>query len=277
MEASEVVARLRRYFDDGRSHTCLEQVRNQTGYATKERTADLIAFGCWPSQGLEIHGVEVKVNRSDWLKELKDGSKAEAVARYCDRWWIAVGDPEIVKAGELPRGWGLLVPKGDDSMRAKKKAPPQEEVVPLDRPFVASVMRSARKEVQPGALQEAFDNGFAEGRKQGFEAGVQNHYADRSRLVERLKDAEGELEQIRLALGENGTRLLFNSSDFAAAVRVLMEARSRGDKWLSTRAKNLGDDLEKRLADLRRLERSLGRLDLESLFADATPAAAAAP
>jgi len=29
----------------------------------------------WPSGGLEIHGHEVKVSRSDWLRELKEPEK----------------------------------------------------------------------------------------------------------------------------------------------------------------------------------------------------------
>jgi hypothetical protein len=73
------------------------------------RTADAVAMDLWPSAGLEVHGHEVKVSRGDWLTELKQPDKCEPVKRYCDRWWLVVSDRAIVKPGELPAGWGLMV------------------------------------------------------------------------------------------------------------------------------------------------------------------------
>lgn len=61
----------------------------------------------------EILGFEVKVSRSDWLSELKKPEKADSLARYCDRWYLVISDPKIVKDGELPPTWGLLCRKGD--------------------------------------------------------------------------------------------------------------------------------------------------------------------
>jgi hypothetical protein len=49
----------------------------------------------WPSRGIELHGIEIKVSRNDWLKELGDPAKADEIARFCDRWWVAAGDESI--------------------------------------------------------------------------------------------------------------------------------------------------------------------------------------
>jgi len=115
------------------------QVRDATGW-DGNRTADAVAMNCYPSKGLEVHGFEFKVSRSDWLRELRDGSKAEAVAKNCDRWWI-VAPPDVVAKADLPVTWGLLVVK-DGELRTSVAAPPlPTEGRDLRRPFVASFLR----------------------------------------------------------------------------------------------------------------------------------------
>lgn len=86
-------------------------VRSGAGFGDNYsvRTADAVAMDLWPSQGLQLHGHEVKVSRSDWLTELKQPEKCEPVKRYMDRWWLVVSDSKIVKQEELPAGWGLMV------------------------------------------------------------------------------------------------------------------------------------------------------------------------
>jgi hypothetical protein len=117
----------------------LEHVANATG-VLKERTADAIAMSVWPSRGLELHGFEVKVHRSDWLRELKKPAKADDIASRCHRWWIAAG-PKVVEAGELPGTWGLVLVEGKN-LRVAKEAP-LVEALPLDHPFLAALLRRA--------------------------------------------------------------------------------------------------------------------------------------
>lgn len=78
----------------------------------KSRSCDAMAFGCWKSAGMVIHGFEIKVSRSDWLKELNDRSKAATFEPFVHHWWI-VAAPGIVKLEELPRAWGLMEPSGN--------------------------------------------------------------------------------------------------------------------------------------------------------------------
>lgn len=143
-----------------------EEVRNRTGYATgveapRERYADAIALGLFPSAGLPLIGFEVKVSRADWLRELKDATKANAVQRYCDRWYV-VAPAGTVRRDELPKGWGCLdamwaeTPQAAflplDSEHALERQPrtielrekasaPMLQAVDLDRAFVASLVR----------------------------------------------------------------------------------------------------------------------------------------
>src|ERR1035437_8757229 len=74
-----------RYKSD--AYALFPQVRETTGSACT-RTADAIAFGLWPSRGMEVEGFEIKISRGDWLRELKSPSKAEGIFQFCDRWWI---------------------------------------------------------------------------------------------------------------------------------------------------------------------------------------------
>lgn len=84
-----------------------EHVKSGAGFDSP-RVADFMAIDLWPSSGNAIHGFEVKVSRSDWLRELADPTKAEAFRPYVDRWWLVVADAAIVRPGELPDGWGLM-------------------------------------------------------------------------------------------------------------------------------------------------------------------------
>lgn len=101
MSSSQHVLSLLRERYPKDSHALITEVGNATGYATN-RHADAIAMSLWPSRGLEIMGFEVKVSRSDWVSELKNPAKADAIALYCDTWWLVVSDAKIVQPGELP-------------------------------------------------------------------------------------------------------------------------------------------------------------------------------
>lgn len=131
------------------------EVRDATGFSGAGRSADAVAMNCYPSRGLEIHGIEVKSYRNDWIRELRNPEKSAAVQVYCDRWWI-VTTPDIVKDGELPPTWGLLVTNGTGVLR-QVVAAPKLTPKPIDRHFLASMLRSAQKSAsqQVPALLEA--------------------------------------------------------------------------------------------------------------------------
>ncbi len=107
------------------------------------RTADAVAMDMWASKGRELHGHEVKVSRADWLRELRQPDKAQAVAKYMDRWWLVVPDAKIVHAGELPADWGMVVVTATGARTVKK--PPRRTPLPLSRDFVAGLMRATMK------------------------------------------------------------------------------------------------------------------------------------
>lgn len=119
-----------------------EQYR-ATGKRSTLRIADAMAVDLWPSTGNLVHGFEVKVSRSDWLSELRDPTKADALRRYCDHWWLVVPDASIVNH-DLPDGWGLLAVGRDGKLRQRTAAPKLDRQ-PMPPTFVASLLRAAVK------------------------------------------------------------------------------------------------------------------------------------
>ncbi|WP_282798073.1 hypothetical protein [Streptomyces sp. CC224B] len=76
------------------------------------RRADAVHIGTWASRGSgEIDVCEIKTQRSDWLREKRDPGKAEAWWLHCTRFWLVVPNTSVARPEELPRGWGMLVPK----------------------------------------------------------------------------------------------------------------------------------------------------------------------
>ncbi len=121
----------------------LRHVANGTG-RHQARTADGIAMNLWPSRGMELHGFEVKVYRSDWLREAKDPAKADEIAVRCHRWWVVAGDDGIVAQDDLfPQTWGLLVVR-EGALVIVREAPLLTPA-PLDWTFLAAVLRRAAK------------------------------------------------------------------------------------------------------------------------------------
>jgi hypothetical protein len=133
-------------YGNGPRYVCAEHVKSSAGFDAT-RCADMIVQDLWPSRGLELHGYEVKVSRSDWLTELKHPEKAEEFRRYVHRWWLVVPDAAIVRPGELPRGWGLLAARPDGGLRPYVSAPPLRPE-PMPPTLIAALLRAAVKTAQ---------------------------------------------------------------------------------------------------------------------------------
>ena len=124
----------------------LPQVRNCTGYSRRVRTIDALAISTWPSRGLWFAGIEIKVSRADWRRELANPVKAEAIQKYCGYWYLAA-PKGVVPLAEVPEIWGLIE---CDARAASivRKAPPLKPCPP-DHAFVCSVLRAASEASVP--------------------------------------------------------------------------------------------------------------------------------
>lgn len=128
-------------------YICMEQVRTRAGFGC--RTMDFAAVDTWESSmrdgSLTIHGVEIKVQRSDWLREMKDRPKSEETMEWVTHRWLAV--PHLfVSPEELPEGWGLLVAQGQmETKLVAKVSPVPRTIGPLSASATAALLRAAAK------------------------------------------------------------------------------------------------------------------------------------
>lgn len=152
LRESDVVGAVRKlYMQNGM--VVLSQVRNGTGYTRSVRTADILAISTWPSRGLYTEGFEVKTSRSDLIRELADPAKADDMAGYCTRWWIACSEG-LTEGIIIPENWGVISVDAKLKAKVTKQAITQEPRK-MDQGFICSVLRNfseshvSKLEVQP--------------------------------------------------------------------------------------------------------------------------------
>lgn len=173
---------------------CFFEVRSSSGW--NQRSADAIAMNLWESRGLTLRGFEIKVSRQDLKTELRSPKKAEAIAKYCDEWWLVTPQNLVRDEGfELPAGWGLMEANDKGGLRTVRKAPHRETIAPLTKGFVAQVLKHAqtmvasenagwvRRESITDELEKARQNGMA---LIPFEA--QRHKSHEESLMKILKE-----------------------------------------------------------------------------------------
>jgi hypothetical protein len=141
------------------------------------RRADLVRIGMWASRGTGIDVHEIKISRSDWLRELDEPAKAEAWWPYCNRFWVTA-PAGIVKSAELPEGWGLMeFPASGRRFKIVVK-PATRTDIRLTVPLLVELLRRADNQ-----------------RLGEMDALRQRHRDETYKLAEswRAKKAEGEL------------------------------------------------------------------------------------
>ena len=165
----------------------MEELAPKTGGGTGY--ADAVAMNLWKSRGYAVGGMEIKVHRGDWLRELKKPAKAEDVFRYCNTWTV-VALPGVVQAGEVPVTWGLTEVQGGRLVEVVKA--PALTPDPLDRPFVASLMR--RGFAQIDKLAELRQRRTITDMQAQIEARITAEVERRTHRYEDLKKAVAEWE-----------------------------------------------------------------------------------
>jgi len=157
----------------------------------RDRTIDALAINRVTSRGNELVGIEVKSERSDWLRELATPQKAEAWCRVVDR-FVVVADKGVVKAEELPVGWGLLVESGTGLAKVAQPAivnPWRENggADPVPRELWVRILRRTLD-------HEHHDPQVAAAYTRGHEAGVKE---SRESIRSELSNAKGQLQELQ--------------------------------------------------------------------------------
>lgn len=206
------------------------EVREATGSVHGSR-ADALVMSLHASRGFEITGFEFKVARGDWLAELKNPTKADRIARYCDRWCLFAA-PGVVKEGELPVGWGLWELRAGAIHR--RVVPATRESEPMPRAFLASFMRARAKfdADDLAAIASHHRREFERQQRVREEAADGDPALRRER--ERLREGLRKLEEIRQATG-------IDLTDFTPSKRWIERMRLAESPRLEHKLKLLRD------------------------------------
>ena len=183
-----------------------------TGYG------DAIAMNMWPSRGLVVHGFEIKVNRRDWLAELRNPEKSEKFFLHVDMWWL-VAPKHIVHEGELPDKWGFIAatPK---SLRMVKQAPRIEhDDRKLDRHFVAAMIR------HPEQGSSAYSEALADAVRAAEAQKDIVHKQDTAQLRKSLEELQAWQSDFEATLGMTYSTFKDpkETADLVAATRRFLE------------------------------------------------------
>lgn len=140
------------------------QVRESVGLAVF-RAADAIAMSIWPSRGIYFEGFEIKVARGDWLKELREESKAAAFTGACRYWWLVLGGPGIAEPHEVPGAWGIIEWTGK-RLTTRRQAQDLGSLADIPIDFVAAVLRRLGEGMVPAksvkaTVEQAYEDGRA--------------------------------------------------------------------------------------------------------------------
>lgn len=188
------------------------------------RYADAVIMSLWPSRGLELHGIEIKVSRSDWRREAADPKKAEAVAKYCDRWYVHTPKGLITDISEVPPAWGVREFDGRQWTTLKEAS--ITEAAPVTRKFLAAMLRRA-----DGTMRGMIDEAVRASRETEVEREAERRARFNDEVDKAAARRTGALEEAakRMALFEEAfggdffSRWSVDAPRIGAAARALSE------------------------------------------------------
>lgn len=218
------------------------QVNSGAGYGYSRRL-DAIVFDTWPGEGLTLHGLEIKISKTDLRRELQDVRKQADWLPHLDYFSI-VAPKGVVDLKLLPPKWGLFLPTDEGKLRARRKplSLHNEDRRDISRSMAAAFTRAL---VVRSLSQEATAS--------AFERGVESE-KDRSKAeIERLSH---DIESLRTAVQKfeetSGVKIRsWGGPSIGEAVNVVLagglERRIRyagGIRALGEKITQLADELD---------------------------------
>ncbi len=214
--AADIRAAIRRAYPEN-EYALGWEVAAATGHNAR-RHLDCVCMSLWPSRGLTLHGLEIKVSRADWRRELKEPAKAEELARYLDLFSI-VAPAGVVPVDELPPAWGLIELKGERLVTAKAAKPTEAE--PVNRPFLAAMMRAAARPLDQDSLASIIRKAKLEAQEKAQENLARQVEAARNDVGHELR----EWREVKKKLQAVHPDLrFFNNDDVVRAIAVVLRA-----------------------------------------------------
>lgn len=214
------------------------QVNNGAGFGYS-RTLDAIVFDTWPSAGLKLHGLEIKVTKADLRRELQNTNKFSEWGPHLDQFSI-IAPKGIVDLKLLPPKWGLYIPDGE-SLRARRKPLMlhAERRTELSRSMAAAFVRAL---VDRSLSNEAKVAEYTRGHEHGKDEG-ERHMKGTQRRIGELEEAIAKFEQA------SGVQIsTWGSDQIGEAVKLVVDGGIKRRISYSPNVRTLGEQLLK-LAD----------------------------
>lgn len=139
----------------------------------------------------KVIGYEIKVTRQDLLAELRQPEKCDPWKRYCDHWWLAVGDPSLVAGLEdqIPEDWGICTPPTAANRRKMTVLRPAPKLVPVDKtPLLGKIAGVVGRDVAEAHM-----------RKRNAEAREEQQRSEIMQLQAALREAGATQESATMA------------------------------------------------------------------------------
>ncbi len=225
-------------------YALMEEVSDMAGF-NRSRSADYMIMSLWPSRGLHLTGVERKSHRGDWLSELKNPKKAEAIFQYCNYFYLLTDNEGVAKREEIPDTWGwMAVEKG--KIVILKEAPlliPKE----ISMHFLAALLKRASnkdKYIRRDDVKEELAKRFQDGKD--WNAGELN------RLQKSYNDHIAQVKEFEAVSGieiNNFNRWNYDPKKVGEAVKLIA---SDGVGNLEKRVSKLLPELESLVKETQR-------------------------
>lgn len=118
------------------------ELRDGTGLHSNGQQVDAFVLHTWPSKKFFRFVYEIKVSRSDFLRELSHPEKRAWGMEISNEFWFAC-PPKVVEPSELPEGCGLMLATAGGLKVIK--AAPQRVARELRMAEVAAIARASSK------------------------------------------------------------------------------------------------------------------------------------
>jgi hypothetical protein len=159
-----------------------------------KRRLDAIAMNTYPSTGFMIHGIEVKVGKSDLQNELKDCSKSNELARFCTYFYLALPKGILDESITLPPTWGVYELHGDKLRQVKR--PTANEDRDFTHGFMAAMLRGRDR-----LIGREVGEAKREHRDKIIEEYKETHKSSQKYWKEEHEKLEAKLEEVKDATG----------------------------------------------------------------------------
>ncbi len=225
------------------------QVHNGAGFQYS-RKLDAIVFDTWPSAGLSMHGLEIKVTKADLRRELQNTKKFSDFADRLDKFSI-IAPKGLVDLNLLPPQWGLYIPDGKNGLRARRKPLMlhSEKRSEISRSMAAAFVRAlVDRSLSNEALIAEYTRGYEHGKDKG-----ERHMKGSQRRIGELERAITEFEQA------SGVQIsTWQSDKIGEAVKMVLDGGIERRIRYAPNTRALGEQLLKIAGELEDLQKAYG-------------------